>query len=127
LHGCFFKALVNFGISEQEIRERPILSDRHSSLLSVCSGWKHFLLLRHIVEAFGTNSFRGKICHPLAFSLTEEIFISEIEAVSCDILELDKLHALDVQCLIRLERIFGLGLAEGKVVDDWNRSPPQAI
>jgi hypothetical protein len=89
LYDCFFKALVSSRTLEQEIQEKRILSDQHSS-------GKHYLCLRNIVEAFATNSFFDKITDRLACASTKEAFISEIEAASYDSLESDKLHALDV-------------------------------
>jgi hypothetical protein len=101
LYDCFFKALVSLSVSEREIRERPIMSHQHSSLSSMCSSCKYFLCLRQLVEACGTNSFLGKIAHRTAFTSAQKAFVAEIAAASYDTLELDKLHALDAQGLMR--------------------------
>jgi hypothetical protein len=67
----------------------------------MCSSWKHFLCLRHLVEACRTNSLLGTIAYRRPFSSTKRAFVSEIETASYDVLELDKLHTFDVPGLMR--------------------------
>jgi hypothetical protein len=118
--------MMKAGISNDELDSKPYLSDHHSALMSVCSGKRHFLCLRHLIKRFRATSFKGQIARRLAFSSTQQQFYNEIDQVIQDILSLIEKDEIQFEELKQLEA-FGLRTNNGDLYFDAEYWEPQAI
>jgi hypothetical protein len=128
LYNRFFEAMIRSGLGQEGLTSKPVLSDYHSALVSVCSDRRHFFCFRHLIEKAGSGSFLAQIVRRLAFSSTPGEFMEHIEQTIADIQELVAIGEFQSKQLKLISKTFGLDMSPGCDVHlNPEQRLPQAI
>jgi hypothetical protein len=91
LHDRFFEAMIRSGLDREGLTSKPVLSDYHSALVSVCLDRRHFFCFRHLIKKADSGSVLAQIVRSLAFSSMPGEFMEHIEQTIADIQELGQI------------------------------------